>query len=58
MIKRLILLFAILFIVLYIAFAFISWDIAWVIHVGMIVRGFFILALVLFCLTYPICLEN
>ena len=52
MIKKLILLFIILFIALYIAFAFTSWDIAWMIHVGMIARGFFILALVLFYLAY------
>nr|DAF16321.1 MAG TPA: hypothetical protein [Crassvirales sp.] len=58
MIKKLILLFIILFIALYIAFAFISWDIAWMIHVDMIVRGFFILALMLFYLTYPICFKN
>lgn len=48
MIKTLILLFAILFIVFYMAFAFVNWDIAWVAHVDMIARWFFILILVSF----------
>ena len=48
MIKTLLLLFAILFIVLYMIFAFINWDIAWVAHVDMIARWFFILLLALF----------
>ena len=34
------------FIVLYMAFAFVNWDIAWVAHVDMIVRWFFILLFV------------
>lgn len=54
MIKTLILLFSILFIVLYMAFAFVNWDIAWVAHVDVIARWFFILLLVIFYLTYLI----
>ena len=54
MIKRLILLFAILFIVFYMAFAFVNWDIAWVAHVDMTARWFFILLLVAFFLAYLI----
>lgn len=52
MIKRLILLFAILFIVFYMAFAFVNWDIAWVAHVDMTAMWFFILLLVMFYLAY------
>lgn len=33
----------IFFIVLYMAFAFVNWDIAWVTHVDVIARGVFIL---------------
>ena len=48
MIKTLILLFAILSIVFYMAFAFVNWDIAWVAHVDMIARWFFVLILASF----------
>ena len=40
MIKELLLLFGIVFIVIYMAFAFVNWDIAWVAHVDMIARWF------------------
>ena len=33
------------FLVLYMAFAFVNWDIAWAAHVDMIARWFFILIL-------------
>lgn len=39
------LLLAIPFLVLYMAFAFVNWDIAWAAHVDMIARWFFILIL-------------
>ena len=42
----------ILFIVLYMAFAFANWDIVWVAHVGVIVRWFFILLFVAFILMF------
>ena len=45
MIKVLLPLCVIFFIVLYMAFAFVNWDIAWVAHVDMIARWFFILIL-------------
>lgn len=38
------------FLVLYMAFAFVNWDIAWVAHVEMIARWFFILLFVAFIL--------
>lgn len=43
MIKVLLPLCVISFIVLYMAFAFVNWDIAWVAHVDVIARCFFIL---------------
>lgn len=43
MIKVLLPLCVIFFIILYIAFAFVNWDIAWVAHVDVIARCFFIL---------------
>ena len=46
MIKVLLPLCVIFFIVLYMAFAFVNWDIAWVAHVDMIARWFFILLFV------------
>ena len=52
MIKVLLPLCAIFFIVLYIAFAFVNWDIAWVAHVDMIARWFFILLFVAFILMF------
>ena len=52
MIKVLLLLCVILFIVLYMAFAFVNWDIAWVAHVDTIARCFFILLFVEFLLMF------
>lgn len=46
MIKVLLPLCVIFFIVLYMAFAFVNWDIAWVAHVDVIARWFFILLFV------------
>ena len=48
MIKVLLPLCVIFFVVLYMAFAFVNWDIAWVAHVDMIARWFFILLFVAF----------
>lgn len=50
MIKVLLPLCVIFFIVLYMAFAFVNWDIAWVAHVGLIARWLFILLFVAFFL--------
>lgn len=50
MIKVLLPLCAIFFIVLYIAFTFVNWDIAWVAHVGLIARWFFVLLFAAFFL--------
>nr|DAX49149.1 MAG TPA: hypothetical protein [Caudoviricetes sp.] len=47
MIKTLILLFAIISIVLYMVFAFIFWDIAWVVNYEWYVRFFYTLVSVL-----------
>ena len=52
MIKVLLLLCVIFFIILYIAFAFVNWDIAWVAHVDVIARWFFILLFVAFFLMF------
>ena len=52
MIKELSLLFGIVLIVCYLAFAFVNWDIVWVAHVGVIVRWFFILLFVAFFLMF------
>ena len=52
MIKVLLPLCVIFFIVLYLVFAFVNWDIAWVAHVDTIARWFFILLLVMFFLAY------
>ena len=46
MIKVLLSSCVIFFIVLYMAFAFVNWDIAWMAHVDMIARWFFILLFV------------
>ena len=46
--KELLLLFGIVFIVNYMAFAFVNWDVAWAAHVDVIARWFFILILVSF----------
>ena len=50
MIKVLLSLCVIFFIVLYLVFAFAYWDIAWVAHVSLIARWFFILLFVAFFL--------
>ena len=52
MIKVLLPLCVISFIVLYMAFAFVNWDIAWVAHVDVIARWLFILLFVAFCLMF------
>lgn len=52
MIKVLLPLCVIFFIVLYMAFAFVNWDIAWVAHVGTIARWFFVLLFVAFFLMF------
>lgn len=54
MIKVLLPLCVILFIVLYMVFAFVNWDIVWVAHVDMIARWFFILLLVAFFLMFSL----
>lgn len=52
MIKVLLQMRVISFIVLYMAFAFVNWDIAWVAHVDVIARWLFILLFVAFCLMF------
>ena len=52
MIKELSLLFGIILIASYLAFAFVNWDIAWVAHVGLIARWLFILLFVAFFLMF------
>lgn len=52
MIKVLLPLCVIFFIVLYMVFAFVNWDIAWVAHVNMIARWLFILLFVSFFLMF------
>ncbi len=52
MIKTLLPLGIISFIVLYMAFAFVNWDIAWVVHVDMIARWLFILLFVSFFIMF------
>lgn len=54
MIKVLLPLCVISFIVLYMVFAFVNWDIAWVAHVVMIARCFFILLFVAFFLMFSV----
>lgn len=54
MIKALLPLCAIPFIVLYMAFAFINWDMAWVAHVDVIARCFFVLLFVAFFLIFSL----
>lgn len=54
MIKVLLSLCVISFIILYMAFAFVNWDIAWVAHVDMIARWFFILLFVVFILMFSV----
>lgn len=54
MIKVLLPLCVIFFIVLYMVFAFAIWDIAWVAHVDVIARWFFILIFVVFILMFSV----
>ena len=59
MIKVLLPLCVIFFIVLYMVFAFAIWDIAWVAHVDVIARWFFILIFVVFILVFSmVCFEG
>lgn len=50
--KELSLLFGIVLIASYLAFAFVNWDIAWVAHVDVIARWLFILLFVAFFLMF------
>lgn len=52
MIKELSLLFGIILIASYLAFAFVNWDIVWVAHVDVIARWLFILLFVAFILMF------
>lgn len=54
MIKVLLSLCVISFIILYMAFAFVNWDIVWVAHVDMIAIWFFILLFVTFFLMFSV----
>lgn len=54
MIKVLLQMCVIFFIVLYMVFAFVNWDIAWVAHVNMIARWLFILLFVTFILMFSV----
>ena len=59
MIKVLLPLCVIFFIVLYMVFAFVNWDIAWVAHVDVIARWLFILLFVaLFLMFSAVYLES
>ena len=47
------------FVIIYIIFAFVNWNIAWVAHVDMIARWFFVLLFVAFFLMFSaVYLEN
>ena len=52
MIKVLLPLCVIFFIALYMVFAFVNWDVAWVAHVDVIARWLFILLFVAFILMF------
>ena len=54
MIKVLLSLCVISFIILYMAFAFVDWDIVWVTHVDMIARWLFVLLFVAFFLMFSV----
>ena len=54
MIKVLLSSCVVFFIALYMAFAFVIWDIAWVAHVDVIARWFFILIFVVFILMFSV----
>ncbi len=59
MIKVLLPLCVIFFIVLYMVFAFVIWDIAWVAHIDVIARCFFVLLFVVFILMFSVvCFEG
>lgn len=49
MIKELSLLFGIVLIVSYLVFAFVNWDIVWVVHVDAVMRVTFVLFYVVIC---------
>lgn len=49
MIKELLLLFGIVLIVSYLVFAFVNWDIVWVVHVDAVMRVTFVLFYVAIC---------
>lgn len=49
MMKYLSLLFGIVLIVSYLAFAFVNWDMAWVVHVDAVMRVTFVLLYVAIC---------
>ena len=58
MIKELSLLFGIVLIVCYLAFAFVNWDIVWVTSVDVVMRASFVMIFVAICLVcVPIYLE-
>ena len=58
MIKDLSLLFGIVLIVCYLAFAFVNWDMAWVVHVDAVMRVTFLLVSVaIWCIAYFAYLE-
>lgn len=52
MIEVLLPLCVVFFIALYMAFAFVNWDMAWVAHVDVIARCFFIFLFVVFILMF------
>lgn len=54
MIKVLLSLCVISFLIFYMAFAFVNWDIAWVAHVDMIAIWFFVLLFVVFFLMFSL----
>lgn len=49
MMKELSLLFGSAFIICYLAFAFVNWDVAWVVHVDAVMRVTFMLFYVAIC---------
>lgn len=49
MIKELLLLFGTILIVSYLIFAFVNWDIVWVVHVDAVMRVTFVLFYVAIC---------
>lgn len=58
MIKHLLLIFGIVLIASYLAYSFAYWDMAWAVHVDVVVRVTFVLLFAALCLvTAPIYLE-